>query len=192
MDSLGRFFFRYRSFTPIPLILLLLLLANPSSTSYVVGLILVVGGEALRLWGVGYAGGFTRNIEVSAPYLVTTGPFAYVRNPLYLGNFLLSFGLVVAAWAWMPYFLFLLVTVFFVQYVPIIRLEEKHLEEAFGADYLAYKRNVPSFLPRLVAHEFASPHGFDLGQAFRSEKRSLQSVVIVLLAILVRAWIANR
>jgi protein-S-isoprenylcysteine O-methyltransferase Ste14 len=155
--------------------------------SYLCGLGLIALGEGLRIWGVGYLGGGSRGLEVSASSLVTSGPFAHVRNPLYLGNLFLGF--VIAAWAWIPYFLFLFAAAFAMQYIPIVRLEESHLALSFGPAFLAYRREVPAFLPRLTPYAERSAHRFSLRSALRSERRTLQSIALLLLAILIRRWV---
>jgi len=86
--DIRKFFFRYRSFTPIPLILIALVWARPSWGSLIGGALLVFLGESLRFWGVAYAGPATRTTKkVTCARLVTEGPYAYVRNPLYIGIF---------------------------------------------------------------------------------------------------------
>ncbi|MEK9136428.1 MAG: methyltransferase, partial [Bacteroidota bacterium] len=59
----------------------------PTLPSMVLGFLLMVGGEAIRFWGVSIAGSETRTTgKVGGTYLITNGPFAYMRNPLYVGN----------------------------------------------------------------------------------------------------------
>ncbi|MDQ7051390.1 MAG: methyltransferase [candidate division KSB1 bacterium] len=107
-------FFNYRSYTPIPLLIALLIFAEPTATTYTAGLLLVILGEVLRTWAVRHAGGATRTTSgVGGDDLITHGPFAYVRNPLYLGNFFLGTGLVIMAWAWMPWMLLVFWGLFF-------------------------------------------------------------------------------
>src|SRR5271165_2373809 len=69
---------------------------KPSAFSIAVGLPLAFAGEAIRCWAVGYSGTTTRGDTVTAPALVTAGPYAYVRNPLYVGNFLTAAGFAIA------------------------------------------------------------------------------------------------
>jgi len=69
---------------------------KPSAFSIAVGLPLAFAGEAIRAWAVGYSGVTTRGDAVTAPGLVTAGPYAYVRNPLYVGNFITALGFAVA------------------------------------------------------------------------------------------------
>src|ERR1700681_987385 len=71
-------------------------LGKPSAFSIATGLPLAFAGEAIRMWAVGYSGDTTRGDRVTAPQLVTAGPYAYVRNPLYVGNFITAAGFAIA------------------------------------------------------------------------------------------------
>ena len=85
--------FQYRSYTPIPFLLIMVFFAQPTRISLIVGLATILAGEGVRLWGVAIAGSETRTTgPVGGTFLVTTGPFAYVRNPLYVGNMLIYLG----------------------------------------------------------------------------------------------------
>src|SRR5947209_10019177 len=69
---------------------------KPSAFSVAIGLPLAFAGEVLRMWAVGYSGTTTRGDTVTAPALVTAGPYAYVRNPLYVGNVITGAGFALA------------------------------------------------------------------------------------------------
>ena len=71
----------------------------------------------------------TSNGQPSAggSHLITDGPFALVRNPLYIGNFFLSFGVLIMSWAFMPWMIFIFIALFSMQYSAIVSLEENYL-----------------------------------------------------------------
>ena len=185
-SRLGQVFFRLRSLTPIPLILLLILFSQPTLSSVILGSLLIVLGEWLRIWAVGYAGGSTRTRTLGAARdLVTTGPYAHVRNPLYLGNLILSLGVCVAANVyWM---IAVLVIGFLIQYTPIIRSEETYLLEMCGDRYRTYCAAVPCFVPHPRPYVEPSDHDFSLRRALKSEKRTLTAIACVLILITARS-----
>ena len=83
--KLSEYFFKYRSYTPVPFIIIMLFYNNTNIWSLVVGLIFACTGEFIRLWGVSWAGSETRTTNnVGGTYLIVSGPFAHLRNPLYL------------------------------------------------------------------------------------------------------------
>ena len=96
------------------------------------------------VWLRAYASGYVKkNTE-----LATTGPYAYTRNPLYLGSMMIAFGFAAAAGSWV--ILITLAVLFGVIYWPTIRGEEAFLREKF-AGFDAYAKQVPRLLPRLTA-----------------------------------------
>ena len=114
-------------------------LARPSWRTMLASLVLVVPG----LWLRGYASGYVRkNAE-----LATTGPYAYTRNPLYLGSMLIAFGFAGAAGSWV--IALALAVLFAVIYIPTIQSEEEYLRGKF-AGFDTYARAVPRLLPRLT------------------------------------------
>ena len=185
-SRIGQVFFRLRSLTPIPFILVLIFFSQPTPLSIVLGSLLIVLGEWLRVWAVGYAGGSTRTRTLGAARdLVTTGPYAHVRNPLYLGNLVLSLGVcVVANVFWM---IAVLVIGFLIQYTPIIRSEETYLMDVCGERYRAYCTAVPRLIP--YPHPYAEPshHDFSLRRALKSEERTLTAIGCVLILIAARS-----
>ena len=114
------------------------------------GLLLI--GETIRIWSVSYAGGETRTRNVGAKKLCSSGPYAFVRNPLYVGNMFMYVGIVFIAGAANILLMVATTLAFFtVQYSLIIALEEEKLEELFGRKYQIYKKNVPAVLISLVS-----------------------------------------
>ena len=181
--------FEARSYTPIPLLIAILILANPSITSFIAGGLAAIIGESIRIWAVGYAGSATRTRHVGAPALITNGPYAYVRNPIYVGNFVLSLGLCMMAWAWMPYMIGVFIIAFGVQYVMIVSLEEESLQEIFDEEYTRYLQQVPRFIPHISSYPHASDFSFDIKAALRSDRRTFQSITAVTLLIALRWYL---
>ena len=147
---LGGWAFRQRSWLPVPLALVLVFVRwRESESPWVIGTgaALVIAGLAVRLWGVRHIGTISRTRATRQGPLVTSGPYAFVRNPLYVGNGLLWTGFVfLARLLWMLPVAWL---VFAVQYGSIAAWEEARLRGHYGADYDAYARVVPRWLPVL-------------------------------------------
>jgi protein-S-isoprenylcysteine O-methyltransferase Ste14 len=112
--------------------------SRPTVRSLAVGLPLSLAGLALRAWA---AGCLAKNRQ-----LATGGPYAYTRNPLYLGTLVVAAGLAIAARSLGLGVLF--AAVFLLVYLPVIQLEEQHLRTLFP-DYSAYAAAVPALWPRL-------------------------------------------
>ena len=110
------------------------------------GIALTAGGEAIRVWAVHHIGTISRTRSDRVGPLIDDGPFAVVRNPLYLGNIALWIGFVLAAkLVWLAPLMALLLGL---EYHAIVRWEEELLEARFGDAYRAYARRVPRWLPR--------------------------------------------
>ena len=117
---------------------LYLWLADPTAQSIALGLVVAVLGALVRGW----AAGTIRKNRV----LTTSGPYAYTRNPLYFGSFLIAIGLVIASnEAWLA----LLLVANVVIYHRVMLKEERRLEKLFGDDFKRYEEAVPRFIPRL-------------------------------------------
>jgi protein-S-isoprenylcysteine O-methyltransferase Ste14 len=188
LHSFRQKLFQYRSYTPIPFLLVMLVFADPFFGTMIVGVLLAFFGEFLRYWGVAYAGSLTRVTGgVGAPEVIVAGPFAYVRNPLYLGNIFLYVGIGIMSNALFPWLLIVAALYFVFQYYEIIILEEGFLRQSFGVAYEDFARNVPRFLPRLTPYqdEAQAQQRPDWRGALRSEKRTLQAFGLVLIVLLV-------
>lgn len=187
-QKFGNFFFRIRSFTPIPFILALLYFARPTLLSAAVSILFITAGELLRIWAVGYAGGTTRATALGAARdLVTTGPYSYVRNPLYLGNLLLSIG--ITLFTNIYWLIPILIIGFFIQYVPIIAVEETYLLGSCRQVYEEYQSEVSRFLPNFRPYTNPSSHDFSWSRAFKSERRTLTAIITVMALIFIRVYV---
>jgi protein-S-isoprenylcysteine O-methyltransferase Ste14 len=191
-EKIGQFFFKSRSFTPVPFLFVILIFAAPAWWSVALGAFLMLLGEAIRLWGVGYAGFITRTRNVGAlPLLVTSGPFAIIRNPLYAGNFFISLGVCVAFNALMPWVLVLFVCLYAIQYYFIVRLEEAALVSRFGDEYRRYAMSVPRFFHRFKTYDRPSRVFFNAGVAFANERKTFVSILVILTVTLLFTLFRN-
>ena len=189
--DLRQMLFRYRSYTPIPFLVLMVFFASPTAASLGTGLVLVALGEFLRLWGVAIAGSETRTTgAVGGTYLITRGPFAYVRNPLYVGNMLLYVGVGVMSNALFPWLTLVAFAYFFFQYSRIVSLEEEYLRTTFGEDFARYCARVPRFFPALAAFDGGTHEQpeIDWRRGLASERRTFQAIGLITL-VLVAFWI---
>ncbi|MFH1198215.1 MAG: isoprenylcysteine carboxylmethyltransferase family protein [bacterium] len=182
MKNFASKIFSYRSYIPIPFLLIALLFQNATWQSLVVGFIIAIIGESFRFWGVAYAGSETRTTnKVGGSYLVVSGAFGHLRNPLYLGNILLYSGFGIMSYALFPYLQILGLIFFYLQYKIIIDEEEKYLTQTFGSQYDDYKKNVPRIFPRITSYKnnnIVQPP-LNIKGGLRSERRTLQALVIV-------------
>jgi len=122
MSVIAQKIFKYRSYTPIPFLVIIMIFENANTLSLIIGFIIALFGETMRLWGVRWAGSETRTTGgVGGTFLIVSGPFAQVRNPLYLGNILLYVGLGVMSFALFPYLQAFAFLFFLIQYHIIVR-----------------------------------------------------------------------
>jgi len=122
------------------LAVLFLLFARPTPP------FLLAGGSValIGLWFRGWAAGHIRKEAA----LAVGGPYAYTRNPLYAGSFLIGTGVALAGGRWL--FVALFLAFFFLVYSRTATREARELEERFGEEYRSYARAVPLYFPRLA------------------------------------------
>ncbi len=157
---------------------LYLWLAKPSLRFLLSSLLLIVPGLLIRA----LASGHVRKNEA----LATSGPYAYTRNPLYLGSLLIGIGFAVAARSW--WVGILLVVMFFAIYLPVIRDEEKFLRQKFS-QFDEYARHVPRMFPRFTPNRGAEdePSGFSPALYMQHrEYNALLGALAVLAALIVK------
>ncbi len=162
---IGAVIFRNRGWLPVPFLLVPLFAPGQMSPrTTLIGIVLMVIGEAWRMWGVATAGTVTRRRSRNVQKLVSHGPFAWSRNPLYNGNFLLWMGIItISGVLW---FLPVATVIFAIEYYYIVRYEEGVLESIFGEEYLSYKSRTPRWFPRPPA---SSAGEFFWAEAWKSE-----------------------
>ena len=152
---------------------------------------LLIAGQSLRFWAAGFIPRY-RTLVVDAPSLVTGGPYAWTRNPLYAGNGIMGLGwALMAGWAWEAAF----AVIFFTLYsLIIIPFEEKFLAERFGDEYAFYRKSTPSLFPALRdirSRMDRSRAGFDAKKSWFMERHSLLMNALVTIAILARLYFSG-
>ena len=185
----GRTLFRWRSFTPVPLALIVIPFLwrsrGPASPLWLAfGLAFCVAGQALRGWVLGQVpdGTSEQNEKLMAASLNTSGPYALTRNPLYLGNFGITLGLcLIAHDVWL---LCIVPALFAVQYRAIIAAEEQFLRDRFGAAYGAWCARVPRFWPRLARAD--APRPWDFRRALRKEHNPAAAWIAIAVLLVAR------
>jgi len=177
--DLKRLAFKQRGVTPVPLVVAIIFFSSPVPASMYPGFTLVIFGEIIRLWAVSYAGGATRTRRVGAHKLVTTGPYARTRNPIYVGNIFIYIGVAWAANISLPWFALFVLGFFGLQYYLIILLEEEKLQELFESDYQLYFETVPRLLPRIRPYTSNSGKKPNFFKALRPEVSTLLAIVVI-------------
>jgi len=118
--------------------IIFLLFMHPSVRSLFIGGFFTLAGALIRIWAAGHIEKRVR--------LARSGPYSYTRNPLYIGSFLMAFGVILAGQGYwlLPFFALFFIGV----YLPVMRAEEQDLEHDYGADFLDYARSTPLFFPK--------------------------------------------
>ena len=157
---------------------LLFFYAHTSDTGFRIGIPLVVLGELIRVW----AGGFQ---EQKGKVLITNGPYAFTRNPLYLGNFLIGFGCVLIVRN------LVLLAIFFIGFFwvhsKVMEKEERELLNRFGPVYQRYLNEVPRFIPRFSPYPNRTKADFQLKYLWK-QREYLTLIGIAVLLGGMYAW----
>ena len=155
-----------------------LLLCQPTPILLTAGGAVALAGLALRACAAGH---LEKNQRLSM-----SGPYAYTRNPLYLGSALMGVGFGLAGGSWI---LGLALVVFFAAlYWPVMRREEEFLRNEFGDDYDRYARSVPLFFPRFRKTEKAGK--FSTQQYRRNrEYEALLGYLAMMIFLAFKAWL---
>lgn len=164
---------------------------RPSAGSIATGLPLAVAGELLRCWAVGYSGTTTRNDAVTAPKLITAGPYAHVRNPLYIGNFITAAGFAIAftgknSRRARRALIFGSLAAMAAIYAAIIPHEEEFLQTQFGEAFDGYCERVPRIVPSIEP----MPDGegeWDSDVLIAAESKTFATFAAMFAALMVRA-----
>jgi len=187
--KLGNFLFKHRSFTPLPFIVLVFVLFKPvnlGSSNWMVnigGLIVSLIGEVTRILAVGFAfeGTSGRESYLLAENLNTTGIYSVLRNPLYVGNFLIFAG-VVAVFSNL-YALLIFAIFLTMQYYFVILAEENYLRKTYKEQYEDYCREVRRIIPTFNKYK-RNQNPFNFKKVVFKENDSVFNMLIMVLLVL--------
>ena len=122
-----------------------LFFARPTPKALLIGAFVSLPGLAIRAWASGH---IRKNAR-----LAISGPYAFTRNPLYFGSFLVGLGFTIASGKWILALLF--AALFLGIYLPVMRVESATLSGLFGESFEAYAAAVPLFVPRVTRYRAA-------------------------------------
>jgi protein-S-isoprenylcysteine O-methyltransferase Ste14 len=178
--SAAAFFARWRVRLGYPLAVIVLWLARPTPQSILGGAI--VG--AIGLWIRARAAGHLHKQEI----LTVTGPYAYTRNPLYLGSFILVVGVAVATRSVAS--ALILFSYFALFYSLVMKREERELDQRHGNAFQEYARTVPLFFPRLTPAKLSTegPGAFSIEQYKKNREYRAFFGFLLLLLVFVVIW----
>jgi protein-S-isoprenylcysteine O-methyltransferase Ste14 len=174
------FFARWRVRLSYPLAAVLLVLAQPTPGSIVLGAMVGALGLLLRASAAGCLHKQT--------VLSTAGPYAYTRNPLYLGSAILALGAAIAMRSWTC--AIILGAYFALFYWPVMRREEQELRAQHGTAFDAYARAVPLFFPRVSSVRLSVPGASSFSLAHYQRNREYRAALgfLLVLAVLLARW----
>jgi protein-S-isoprenylcysteine O-methyltransferase Ste14 len=180
MKDVAAFFARWRVRLGYVVAVFVLWLARPTPGSVMLGAVVGVIGLCIRA----VAAGYLHKQEV----LTITGPYAYTRNPLYLGSAFLAMGAALATRSWIS--AAVLLSYFAVVYSVVMRREERELLGRYGESFRAYAAEVPLFFPRLAPAKLpdASAGRFSFAQYNRNHEYQAALGYLLLLIVLIAIW----
>jgi len=159
--------------------ILFVVVSKPTLTSLAIGVPVALLGIMVRAWASGH---LRKNAE-----LAVSGPYAFTRNPLYLGSFLMAVGMAIAGGTlWVGVWL---VGFFLIIYYPVMRAEAVHMRHLFAESYEQWASAVPLFIPRLTPwRAISTDRSFELNQYLHHrEYRALIGLSIVIAILVVKA-----
>src|SRR6266699_2231638 len=180
MSVAGNFFVRWRVRLGYPLAIALLYFSRPTPPSILVGALTGIIGLGVRA----YAAGYLHKQEV----LTIAGPYAYTRNPLYLGSAILALGAGIATRSWIS--ALIPIAYFAVFYSIVMRREANELHLRHGASFEEYACAVPLIIPRLTAAKLAgvSAGSFSFTQYNKNHEWEAAVGFLFLLFVLLVIW----
>lgn len=171
-DRFNRWF-KLRFAIMYPFGIFVIIFANSDDKSIMTGIWFILAGLFIRLWANGYA--------IKMEKLTTSGPYAFVRHPLYLGTILLVIGFTIMLKIYYVGALFIIFGVFV--YRRTIKKEEAMLEDKFKNVYLDYKKSVPAIIPTVFPYKKGEKWGFSFKRLIKNHEYKLLIWMIILVIV---------
>lgn len=160
---------RSRQFVGIVFLILLTILGTPMAGLYYWGLGLAALGIAVRLW----ASGHVKKNKV----LATSGPYAYVRHPLYVGNHLITLGFCLASGLWWSFFIWAALALFY--YPQTIAHEDKELARMFPGEWEAWANETAALVPRIGPYRSNQSAEWSFTQSLKQNGEPIIAVLLL-------------
>jgi len=176
--SIHRALVSQRTFFTLAVPVLLVIFARPKSGWLPWGLALALLGEMLRFWAAGH---LTKSTQ-----LTTSGPFAHLRHPLYLGSLLIATGYCLMTGLWLSFPIVLALFALF--FLSAMFYEQDFLQSSFGDEYRRYKAHTPLLLPRITAYP-GPRRRFSWQQFIVNREHRVALSVIVFSALFIVRWV---
>jgi protein-S-isoprenylcysteine O-methyltransferase Ste14 len=154
-----------------PFGIFIVLFSNSDDKSIMAGIWFILAGLFLRVWANGYA--------IKLEKLTTSGPYAFVRHPLYLGTMLLLFGLIIMLKIY--YIGVLLLFIMIAVYYRTIEKEEQMLEQKFKHQYLNYKNKISAIIPTIFLYRKGEKWSFSFKRLIKSQEYKLFLWMLILI-----------
>jgi len=189
-ENFSQKYFRYRGWIPLPFYLALLAPLPGRSHKWIlwwaIGLGVVAIGSCFRLWAIRHIGKSARTRTEKTRPLIISGPYAIMRNPLYVANILIAGGF--ALCACLPWYSPLLVVLLFIHYQIVAICEEKGLHARVGWEYEAYRGKVPRWFPRSLKPAFAYPAPNTVKETLYRERSGIMGVLATIAVLAEATW----
>jgi protein-S-isoprenylcysteine O-methyltransferase Ste14 len=186
----GKCLFKIRGYIPLPFLIVCLFFFRFDPYFFFSGFLLILAGECVRIFSVGYLGISSRKTSsAGGDRLIINGPYRFVRNPIYIGNMSIYLGFAVLSNIFFPVFPLITIVFFMFVYNLIARYEESELSSLFGKQYEFYLRQVSRFLPfRAITPSMHTPDAFNIWRALRSERTTLWIILLVFVMLAVKHY----
>jgi protein-S-isoprenylcysteine O-methyltransferase Ste14 len=162
---------RTRQLVGISFLILLTIVGMPTNAVlYFLGVAVATLGIAVRMWASGHV--------KKDKMLATTGPYAYVRHPLYVGNHLITLGFCLASGLWWSFFVWIALGFFY--YPQTIAHEDKRLARLFPDDWEAWSKETRALIPRLRPYRPGQSSEWSFRQSLRQNGEPIIAALLFL------------